>query len=89
MCVKNKFERKTKGNPTAQSSTNPVELYEAVTLSTNDMKVQPNPAYGTSQNMELQQNPAYDITNKVVMDNDPDYIWNLKLLTLSWVFTDV
>ena len=71
------FERKTKGNPTAQSSTNSVELYETVTLSTNDMKdmkVQPNPAYGTSQNVELQQNPAYDITDKLVMNNDPDYI---------------
>ena len=68
------FEKKTKGNLTTPSSMRPVVPYETVTFSTNEIKVQPNPAYGANQNVELQQNPSYGITNKVVMDNDPDYM---------------
>ena len=73
MCVKNKFERKTHGNSTTQSSTNHLQLYETANSPNNDTRLQPNPAYGTSKNVELQRNPAYVKTDEVVMDNDPDY----------------
>ena len=74
MYVKNKLERKTHGNSTTQSSINHLQLYETANSSTNNTRLQPNPAYGTSKNVELQQNPAYAKTDEVVMDNDHDYM---------------
>ena len=62
VCVKRKFTNAY--NPNNQSPQEKV-LYEQVghTISKNDLKLQPNPAYGTSHKVIIDTNPAYDSCN--------------------------
>ena len=64
-CVKKTFEKANN----VQKANNPIPqekmLYEQVdlpshTVTKNDLKLQPNPAYGTSHRMIMDSNPAYE-----------------------------
>ena len=61
-CIKKKFETEFKQNSQPPQET---ALYEPVSLSNktitkDDIELQPNPAYGTSDKVIMDTNPAYE-----------------------------
>ena len=61
ICVKRKFKKILHKN----DQRNEAVLYEQVSpsnnpITNNDLKLQPNPAYGTSQKVNMDINPAYE-----------------------------
>ena len=61
ICVKRRFKKILHKN----DQQNETVLYEQVgpsnnPITNNDLKLQPNPAYGTSQKVNMDTNPAYE-----------------------------
>ena len=62
ICVKRKFEKILQGFKNEQQQQNKTVFYEEVgpdPSNKDDLELQPNPAYGTSQNVTMDINPAY------------------------------
>jgi len=66
MFVKKTFEGNKRGmsaqEPSSQSCTNPIAIYDTV-----------RPPSHTNKDIKLQQNPAYGTSDQMIMDNNPVY----------------
>jgi len=59
ICVKRIFENADKPNNQDKTSYEEVSL-PSHTITKNDLELQPNPAYGTSDKVIMDTNPAYE-----------------------------